>query len=287
MQSNIKNCFTSRHTGGVIVNFDYSQLEVIALAVASECDALKADLRAGKDIHAENCMAVFNKVTPPLRTYIKRMTFQLQYGATAYGMAKSLNIPKSTCEQFIKTYYTRYPGVAKFHEWLINTCIKQAQRDPELSKELGYAVKSWILQAPTGRLYKFREYSMERTDFKTKQKKYVMEFKPTELKNYPVQGLATGDLVPIMVGQLYRFILDNWSKYARLINTVHDSIMLDVDRGSMPDDQFDDMMRDIKNFLESAPTLLNSIFKDLNWDVPTPVEAEHGESWGTQQKYNF
>lgn len=283
--SNIKYCFTSRFTGGKIVNFDYRQLEVVALAVASTDPQLRKDLLDGIDIHAANCMEVHGKVTPELRTQIKSMTFQLQYGATAYGMSKSLGLPLKTCENFIDAYFARYPKIKVLHDNMIIVCEQTCFMDEELSKELAAPVKSAILTTNTGRGYKFSQKPRMKKDYRTGVLSSIFEFRPTEIKNYPIQGLATGDLVPIMVGQLYRFLLDRDIKDAMLINTVHDSIMFDVNRAELGHN-FGEFLADVKEFLETAPDVMNTLFPDLKWDIPLEVSVEVGDSWGETFEYS-
>jgi len=59
--SKIKECFTSRFEGGKIVEFDYSQLEVIGLAVLSKDPQLMKDLRDGLDLHCVNTASLYQK----------------------------------------------------------------------------------------------------------------------------------------------------------------------------------------------------------------------------------
>lgn len=273
--SRIKECFVSRYESGVLVNFDYKQLEVVALAVLSQDPTLMHDLRSGVDMHTKYAMKIFGKCNDILRTYIKRMTFQLQYGATAHGMSKSLGLEKRICQKFIDEYFERYPLVKSWQEDQIRAVEGSAVPDPE-SK--AFPLKMSTIQSPTGRLYTYRQDVVQRKNWRTGITETRGEFKPTQIKNYPVQGIATGDLVPLMCGILNKFLLTNDIFSILLINTVHDSIMLDVDLGIMEEATFYKHMSDIKNLLENAPAAMKD-FYGFDWNMPTPVDAECGPSW--------
>ncbi len=60
--SNIKECFISRHKGGSLVEMDYSQLEIIGLAVLSKDTQLKEDIQSGIDMHCMNAATMYNDV---------------------------------------------------------------------------------------------------------------------------------------------------------------------------------------------------------------------------------
>lgn len=277
--SRIKECFTSRFTKGHIVNFDYKQLEVVALAVLSQDKTLMSDLRSGEDQHKKYAIKVFGRSNDQLRTYIKRMTFMLQYGATAAGMARSLGLSKAVTGKFIDEYFTRYPQVKLWQEKQLSEVQTNSIPDPELSDASAFPLSSSIIQSVTGRLYKYNQEVSNVKDWKTGLTSAKGTYKPTQIKNYPVQGIATGDLVPLMCGLVNKFILTNEINGVLLVNTVHDSIMLDVDLATLGAEEFRSHMRSIKVVLESAPQAMKD-FYGVDWNLPTPVDSEYGISWG-------
>ena len=118
--SEIKHCFVSRFPEGVIVEADFSQLEVIGLAALSRDPLLIEDLLAGRDMHRYFAAQLFNctedQVTKAQRTLTKRFTFQLQYGGGAAGLAKKNGVSKEVAERFIGTYYGRYSVVKAWQD---------------------------------------------------------------------------------------------------------------------------------------------------------------------------
>ena len=114
-------------------------------------------------------------------------------------------------------------------------------------------VATW--QAPTGRKYFFKEYKAPDWVKRTTGMSHNMS--PTELKNYPVQGFSTGDIVPHMLGILYKAIKNHtyMNENCLLINTVHDSIMLDVKDGAV-----DNVVEFVTDILENTPKYISEHF---------------------------
>ena len=79
-------------------------------------------------------------------------------------------------------------------------------------------------------------------------------FSPTELKNYPVQGLATGDIVPMMLGVIFEMLKDRDD--VKMVNTIHDSLMFDCKLESA-----DAFVKEITNLLRNTHVYFEEIFK--------------------------
>lgn len=282
----IKNHFTSRFQGGSIVEFDYSQLEVIGLAILSGDEQLKKDIRDGLDLHCVNTAQLYeqdyqfvkdqvdknNHDWVAKRKVVKIFSFQLQYGAGAKTMAESAGVPINKAKEFIEAYYTRYPRVREWQE----ECIAQVQADAEPTNWKttgGYPAQRSSLLSPTGRLYRFTEY--DAPDF-IQERGQMTSFSPTQIKNYPVQGFSTGDVVPLALGYVFRHLL-HYQIEDRIVmcNTVHDSIIFDVH----PDCDIA-VLRDIKRILEDMPRQINRVWPDVGFDLPMKSGIEMGPSWG-------
>lgn len=285
--SRIKECFTSRWHGGMLINIDYSQLEVVALAVASGDKQLKADLRDGLDMHSYFAFELFGTSDKQHRMWAKQMTFMLQYGASEFGMSEKLNIPKHKCKQFIRNYFTRYPDIEGYHNMLLATVEANAVHDPEASAAAGgFPLLSSVYVSETGRRYKFTQQVKMKKDFRTGIVQPKAVWPVTQIKNYPVQGLATGDLVPLMCGILVRYLQSQSRGYPDgiiPINTVHDSIMLDCPMHPEGSSDHRDVLRECKQILESAPEYMKKVY-GIDWDMPTPVDIEYGETWAEMSK---
>jgi len=292
--SRIKECFTSRFVdGGVIMEADYSQLEVIVLAFLSQDRQLMADIKTGIDLHCMSAADLFsipykdllagyqegNEVFTKYRKIAKGFSFQLQYGSGATAMAEKLELPVEMAKKFIKNYYARYPGVKRFQE-KVSSEVQASRKPSKYRTEKGLPAGIGHYTSITGRRYVFQEY--DSLEFMVKRGQPV-SFSPTQMKNYPVQGFATGDIVPLMMGVLYEelkkdpFLITK----ALLVNTVHDSIMLDV-HGAV----VDKVARLVKRVLEDAPKYILDTW-GIVFDLPLKIDVTTGRSWATQTDYKI
>jgi DNA polymerase-1 len=237
--SEVKAIFVSRFKGGKIVAFDFKQMEVIALAYLSQDAQLLEDVLNGRDIHEETGKVVFGgrKMTKEERRIVKTVNFGLAYGGGAKVLALQAKIPEEQAKQIIDAFYHRYPDVYGWQQENIHMVNEGAAYMGHYLK--GNGVMSSILPSVTGRRYLFTE------TFAPQWMDRPFSFSPTEIKNYPVQGLATADIVPMMMGKLLRELKKNRFE-AKLVNQVHDSILLDV-----PEKELDKVVECGRMVLES------------------------------------
>lgn len=237
--SDVKAIFVSRFEGGKIVAFDFKQMEVIALAFLSKDEQLIQDVMEGRDIHNETGKVVFGDrpMTKDERRIVKTVNFGLAYGGGAKVLAPQAGIEESMAKQIIEAFYHRYPDVHGWQQENIHTVDDVADFSGDYLK--GKPIRRAYLESVTGRRYLFTE------TFAPQWMTKPFSFSPTQIKNYPVQGMATGDIVPMMMGRLLRELVRRGFK-AKMVNQVHDSILLDV-----PEDELDMVVECGKMVLES------------------------------------
>lgn len=248
---NIRKVFCSRYVkDGIIAEFDFSQLEVAALAEISNDSVLLKEVNNGVDIHTENA-ALWLKckpedVTKEQRKKAKIMTFQLQYGAGPKKMSESLNIRGVEAAKFIGTFYDKYKGVNNFHAEL--AALRDSYQETLDKQTIGqeFFVLPLAGWSPTGRLYTIPA----RLD-KEKNRWYISL---TEMKNYPIQGFATADVVPIVINMIYDRLI-GFTFSAKLINTVHDSFVIDCHA-----DEFGDVLRIVEQVFTQFPKYFYNLF---------------------------
>ena len=259
----IKQIFNSRFNDGVIVEVDFNQLEVVALAHVTRDIQLIRDISSGVDIHSALYEGLFGrKPTKEERKPFKARTFQLIYGAGAKAIAKQAGCSLDEAKKFVDVFYTRYPQVAKWH----TEFAEQVEREStyELNEDgLREKVKTFVLHTETGRKFLFKEYFNEGS-WSTR----TYNFSPTELKNYPIQGLATGDIVPMMLGIIFRAL--EGRDDVKMVNTIHDSLMFDV-AGSAATG----FIKEITNILKDTHKYFEERFK-----VPLALKLNAGVSVG-------
>lgn len=270
-ESPIKEVFISRWgDDGVIIEADYKQLEVITLAYVSGCKSLIKDIFDGVDIHTGLGMTLYGPhytMTKEERRVIKTINFGLIFGGQPKSLAEQAGVSVPFATQAVEAFYKRYPGVKEWHDSLINkaqsNCVLTDKRTPT-----GQQVHKYTQRSVTGRYY---YYYTEDNDYRPGQTRWPI----TKMKNYPVQGLATGDIVPTMVGILYDVLKSN-AKLARsclMVNQVHDSIMFDCRK-----DVLNEALHVIRETLEDAPRIISHIY-NIKFELPLKVTVSVGPNW--------
>lgn len=292
--SEVKMMFTSRFgDDGVIVEADYTAVEVVTLAAFSQDQALIDALVAGTDMHClrlskklgESYESVLEKCKTKdhpefhkydqMRTDIKAPSFAYQYGATARGIAFATGYPLADAEKFIADEKALFPGVEAFFTDkvfpTVNANITQhrEQFDDGQFRLYGRGVwKSWA-----GTEYAFRQYP--KNVWVDGQKLQIMEFKPTQMRNYPIQG-ESGFFIQGITGLIIRWLIANdfFGGKVHVINTVHDSIYLDCHK-----DVLGVVCAGVKSIMESLPTYYSEKY-GYPLNVPYPVGIDYGPSMG-------
>lgn len=287
---NIKECFKSRFKDGYLIEMDFSQLEVIGLAIITGDKQLQEDILAGRDMHCisasflsgEKYEHIYEQYKAgdekyaKLRKAAKQPSFQLQYGSGARGMADSCGLPLQTCKDFIENYYKRYTGVKQWQDNLLETVKANRQITSKRTKG-GFPQGQSTIVTLTGRRYVFKEYDAP----KFLQKKGTMtSFSPTEIKNYPIQGFATGDIVPHMLGVMYRTLLNsNLREDFLLVNTIHDSILFDCKK-----EVLDEACKLIYTVMVGTSKEVSDYF-GIDMPLPLKCDIEYGHTWFTMNEW--
>ena len=233
----VKRVFVSRWEGGQIMECDFAQLEFRVAAFLSQDSTAMEEIETGFDVHSYTAKVISDAGQPTERQAAKEHTFAPLFGATGYGRPKAV---AAYYEHFTK----KYKGVAKWH------------------KKLGdEAVRFLKITNVSGRQYAFPDVSRRESGS-------VTHF--TMIKNYPVQGFATGDIVPVVLLEFEKMLEPLQSC---LVNTVHDSMVIDVH----PDE-----VKKVLTIVEIINANLNCVIKDaydIEMNVPLLLEAKIGNNW--------
>lgn len=272
-EGGIKAAYVSRWgKAGRIVEFDYQQLEMAGLAVVSGDEQLTQDINDGVDMHTELYKRMYGRApSKEERKPFKRLSFGLVYGAGKKVLAEQAGCTIEEAAKFITVFYERYKGVASYHKAI----IEEAKVGRKLTKQhtvKGHPVGAYLKVSPTGRMYAFKEYDNEW--------KGGVSFSPTELKNWPVQGFSTGDVVPHMLGVLVAGLVNSdIGDRALPIMTVHDSMEFDVHV-----DVLDEFVERASRVLKNTSALIS---KHFSIDIPVKlnVGCSVGYNWGDQEEH--
>lgn len=275
-ESDVKALFISRWgEEGSILAVDYKQIEVIALAILSLDSQLILDLVDGRDIHTEIGKMYYgstHSMSKDERRVIKTVVFGLIYGGTAKALAPQANLEVNDVAQIINYFYIRYPSVLAWQNKNIQT-VMENRSYTGLKTSGGFPSGTSTLPSLTGRDYIFHEKDIPWAVGK-------VNFKPTEIKNYPVQGFATGDLVLTMLGILWRKLKSDklLKDDCLMINLVHDEIVFDCKNSIIVY-----ATSFIKNILEEAPMYMKAIYGINSCNIRTPVSVTIGPNWKEQK----
>lgn len=163
-------------------------------------------------------------------------------------------------------FYDRYAGVADFHKTIVSDAVAKGTLTTSHTPK-GYPMHNYTKITPTQRRYVFSEYD---SDYKE-----GASYSPTELKNWPVQGFATGDVVPHMVGLIVTKLYQSGGlqNHALPIMTVHDSIVFDVHVDSL-----DRFKKSCYTILSNTTELVNNYFQ-MYMPVKLSVGCSVGINW--------
>ena len=227
--------------GNVLVDADYSQIELRVLADLSGDERMQSAFRNGADIHAATAAEVYELpiefVTGEMRSSAKAVNFGIVYGISDFGLAKNIGVSRAEAAGFIERYFARYPGVKAFMD-----------RSVALGKAQGYVT------TPLGR----RRYLPELSD----RSYSVRQFGERAAMNSPIQG-AAADLIKLAMIKVWKE-LKKKGLQARLILQVHDELIVEAPAGER----------------ERVEALMKECMEGVTkMSVPLVAEVKSGKSW--------
>ena len=236
----IREAFLPRE-GWVLLDADYSQIELRLMAHFSGDDALIDAFRKGEDIHARTASEIFDVppewVTPELRSRAKAVNFGLIYGISGFGLSRNTGVSRREAAEFIEKYFRTYPGVKRFMD-----------RTAADGAEKGYA------ETLMGR----RRYLPELRSPKAP----IREFGKRAAMNTPVQGTAA-DIIKLAMVRVDRALREAGMR-SRLILQVHDELLLEC-----PPEEADRAAELLREAMEGA----------IELKVPLVAEVHRGKNW--------
>lgn len=241
MGREIRRVFVPSCPENVLVDADYSQIELRVLAHLSGDENLIDAFIKEQDIHTRTASEIFGvameDVSREQRGHAKAINFGLIYGKQAFSLGKELGISRKEAQDYIDTYFARYPKVQAYMTQVV-----------EEAKEKGYVTTLW------GR----RRYLPEITS----RNKMLVQSGERMALNTPIQGSAA-DIIKIAMIKVTRR-LEAEGLQAKLILQVHDELIIDT-----PAAEEAQVLTLIKEEMENAVSLL----------VPITVDAHVGHSW--------
>ena len=227
--------------GCVLVDADYSQIELRVLAhVANDSGMIEA-FKENDDIHRTTAAQVFHMpremVTPLMRSRAKAVNFGIIYGIGAFSLAKNIGVTRKEAEEYIKTYLDHFSGVRNYMTNVV-----------EHAKETGY------VETLFGRRRYLPELSSSNFNLRSFGERVAM--------NMPIQGTAADIIKIAMIRVVHR--LEKEGLRARLILQVHDELIVEA-----PEEEAPLVQQLLTEEMEQA----------IHLSVPMVAEATIGKTW--------
>ena len=238
--SQLRRMFTAPE-GCVLVDADYSQIELRLLAHIAGDTEMQAAFRSGEDFHTVTASRVFHvepqEVTPEMRRRAKAVNFGIVYGISAFSLAQDIGVSVAEAKAYMERYFETYQGVRQY----MTDVVAKAERD-------GY-VQTLMHRRRALPELKSSNFNMR-------------EFGKRVALNMPVQGTAADIMKLAMVRVHHR--LKREGLRARLLMQVHDELIVEC-----PASEREQVERLLTEEMEQAAQL----------SVPLIAEAHSGKNW--------
>ena len=233
--------FTASDSDHVLIDADYSQIELRVLAHMSGDEHMTEAFVSGEDIHTATSCRIFGvspeNVTVEMRKRAKAINFGILYGMGDFSLADDLKISRAKAKEYIENYLSSYQGIEKYLE---NTI--------ESAKKVGY----------TTTMFSRRRHIPELSA----PNKMVRNMGERIARNSPIQG-TSADIIKIAMINVDKKLRES-GLGARLLLQVHDELLVESPRENAAA-----VLEILKSEMENAVRL----------NVPLKVEAEIGDSW--------
>ena len=227
--------------GCVLVDADYSQIELRVLAHIAGDTVMQEAFRSGMDIHTVTASQVFGvepeQVTSLQRRNAKAVNFGIVYGISEFSLAEDIGVSRYEAKDYIESYLTHYAGVGKY--------MKQVVID---ARETGFT------QTMYGRKRYIPELKSSNFNIRSGAERIAL--------NTPIQGTAA-DLIKLAMIRVDKALRENFPE-AKLLLQVHDELIAEC-----PEEMASDVAQLISREMEQVAAL----------SVPLTAEAKVGKSW--------
>ena len=229
--------------GHVLLSVDYSQIELRIAAHLAQDEGMLSAFRRGQDIHATTAAAIFavplEAVTKDQRRHAKAINFGLIYGMSAFGLTRATDLTLPESENFIKMYFSEFPGVKTYLDGIRKSAAQQ-----------GY------VETLLGRRRYFTQLGRAGASVQVRNRE------EREAINAPIQGTAADIMKIAMLG--IPPALQKAGLGAQMLLQVHDELVLEV-----PQDELETAARLVQQVMASAYEL----------EIPLSTEARWGHNW--------
>ena len=238
--SQLRAYFVAR-PGCVLVDADYSQIELRILAHVTGDEHMQQAFLTGEDIHRSTAAKIYSlpleQVTPRLRSSAKAINFGIMYGKGAYSLSKDIGVSVKEADAFLKNYLATFPKVSGYMDKTISD-----------ARNCGYVSTLF------GRRRSLPELASNNHNIRASGERMA--------RNTPIQGTAA-DVIKLAMVRVWRRLRDEKME-SRLILTVHDELIVEAPEAEAA---------------KAAAILQEEMEGCVNYAVPLSTEVHQGKNW--------
>ena len=232
-----------------LISADYNQIEMRILADLADVKELKKAFKNNEDIHSLTASQIFNidikKVNEDQRRKAKAINFGIIYGISQYGLAKQINVSNQEADEFLNSYFSKFPEIKVYMDQTIKFCRKS-----------GYV----------SNIFGRRSHFININD-----KNYnVRNFQERAAINAPIQGSAS-EIMRLAMIRLSKRLNDKKYKKTRMLLQIHDELIFETPK--------QDAKKIEKVIIEEMTSVAHS--EQHSFSIPLTVDVNIGNNWGT------
>ena len=233
----------------VLISADYNQIEMRILADLADVKELKKAFRNNEDIHSLTASQIFNvetkKVNQDQRRKAKAINFGIIYGISQYGLAKQINVSNYDAEEFLNSYFAKFPEIKVYMDNTIKFCRKS-----------GYVNNIF------GRRSHFTSIN---------DKNYnVRNFQERAAINAPIQGSAS-EIMRLAMIRLNERLNEQKNSETKMLLQIHDELIFETPKS--------EVKKISKIITEEMTSVANS--DQHSFSIPLTVDLNSGDNWGS------
>ena len=231
-----------------LISADYNQIEMRILADLADVKELKKAFKNNEDIHSLTASQIFNvdikKVNQDQRRKAKAINFGIIYGISQYGLAKQINVSNFEAEEFLNSYFAKFPEIKDYMDKTIKFCRKS-----------GYV----------NNIFGRRSHFISIND-----KNYnIRNFQERAAINAPIQGSAS-EIMRLAMMRLSKRLSEKKFQKTRMLLQIHDELIFETPK--------DEAKRISKIIIEEMTGVANS--DQHSFSIPLTVDMNIGDNWG-------
>ena len=227
--------------GCVLVDADYSQIELRILAHITGDEHMQQAFLNGEDIHRSTAAKIYgipqSEVTPRLRSSAKAINFGIMYGKGAYSLSKDIGVTVKEADAFLKNYLAAFPSVSGY-----------------MDKTIADAKANGYVSTLFGRRRTLPELASNNHNIRASGERMA--------RNTPIQGTAA-DVIKLAMVRVWKRLVDEKME-SRLILTVHDELIVEA-----PEVEAEQAARILREEMEGC----------VQYAVPLSTDVHAGKNW--------